>query len=278
MKKKLFISLASTAALFFTGCGNDAGPNSAREQSSTAREIPNLREGDFWDGFQSDFKAQFHSDDEERLIRTADGVAFTGEITTRIAAGALSSRASYLAGKQDGDSFIWYESGALNSKTHFREGIQEGIEIIWAEDGQELSRKYYIDGIEDLSKSKDKEDGEDVIWGQSAAVKALAKWTGNGNEFGEKFAGDPSRDGTLFIRETEELYTGTVTALDDSGKKEAELNFKEGKWDGAITKWDLEGNIWEKGEFTGGNLIGFEIKEGKPFDPNQIIESSPFGN
>ena len=45
-----------------------------------------------------------------------------------------------------------------------------------------------------------------------------------------------------------------------------------------VTKWDLEGEIWEKGEFTGGNLIGFEIKEGKPFDPNQIIESSPFGN
>ena len=278
MKNKLFISLASTAALLFTGCGNDSGPNRAKEQSGIAREIPNLREGDFWDGFQSDFKVEFRTDDEECLIRTADGVAFTGEITTRIAAGALSSRASYLAGKRDGNSFIWYESGALNSNTHFREGIKEGLEIIWTEDGQELSRKYYIDGIEDLSKSKDKEDGEDVVWGQSPATKALAKWTGKGNELGEKFAGNPSRDGTLFIRETEELYTGTITALDDSGKKEAELNFKEGKWDGAITKWDLEGNIWEKGEFTAGKLIGFEIKGGKPFDPNQIIESSPFGN
>ena len=278
MKNKLFISLASTAALLFTGCGNDSGPNSAKEQSGIAREIPNLREGDFWDGFQSDFKAEFRTDDEECLIRTEDGVAFTGEITTRIAAGALSSRASYLAGKRDGNSFIWYESGALNSNTHFREGIKEGLEIIWTEDGQELSRKYYIDGIENLSKSKDKEDGEDVVWGQSAATKALAKWTGKGNELGEKFAGNPSRDGTLFIRETEELYTGTITALDDSGKKEAELNFKEGRWDGAITKWDLEGNISEKGEFTAGKLIGFEIKGGKPFDPNQIIESSPFGN
>jgi antitoxin component YwqK of YwqJK toxin-antitoxin module len=278
VKNKLFISLASTAALLFTGCGNDSGPNRAKEQSGIAREIPNLREGDFWDGFQSDFKVGFRIDDEECLIRTADGVAFTGEITTRIAAGALSSRASYLAGKRDGNSFIWYESGALNSNTHFREGIKEGLEIIWTEDGQELSRKYYIDGIEDLSKSKDKEDGEDVVWGQSPATKALAKWTGKGNELGEKFAGNPSRDGTLFIRETEELYTGTITALDDSGKKEAELNFKEGRWDGAITKWDLEGNIWEKGEFTAGKLIGFEIKGGKPFDPNQIIESSPFGN
>ena len=186
---QLFLILASTAALFFTGCGSDTVPNSAKEQSGAAREIPNLREGDFWDGFQSDFKAKFHTDDEERLIRTVDGIAFTGEITTRIAAGALASRASYLAGKQDGDSFIWYESGALNSKTHFQEGIKEGLEIVWAEDGQELLRKNYIDGIEDLSNSKDKEDGEDVVWGQSTAAKALAKWTGKGNEFGEKFAG-----------------------------------------------------------------------------------------
>ncbi|MDE0577721.1 MAG: hypothetical protein OSB39_12295, partial [Opitutales bacterium] len=69
MKKQLFLILASTAALFFTGCGNDTVPNSAKEQSGAAREIPNLREGDFWDGFQSDFKAKFHTDDEERLIR-----------------------------------------------------------------------------------------------------------------------------------------------------------------------------------------------------------------
>ena len=254
------------------------GTNGAKEHSGTAREMPNLREGDFWDGFQSDFKAKFHTDDEERLIRTANGIAFTGGITIRAATGSLSSRASYMGGKQDGDSFKWYESGMLKSKTHYKGGTMEGLEIIWSEDGQELSRKYYIDGIEDLSKSKDKEDGEDEIWGQSAAAKALAKWTGKGNEFGEKFAGDPSRGGTLYIRETEELYTGTITALDDSGKKEAELNFKEGKWDGVITKWDLEGNIWEKGEFAAGKLIGFEIKEGKPFDPKKIIEASPFGN
>jgi len=266
----------SSVALFFTGCGNDAGPNSAKEQSGTAREMPNLRKGDFWDGFQSDFKAKFHTDDEELLIRTSDEIAFTGEITTRIAAGALASRESYLSGQLHGTSFVWHESGTLKSKTHYQEGIKNGLEIMWDAEGQELSRKHYVDGLEDITKSQDQEEEE--VWGQSAASKALAKWTGNGNEFGEKFAGDPSRDGTVFIRETEELYTGTITALDDSGKKEAELNFKEGKWDGAITKWDLEGNIWEKGEFASGKLIGFEIKEGKPFDPNQIIELSPFGN
>jgi antitoxin component YwqK of YwqJK toxin-antitoxin module len=277
VKKHLIIGLISSAALFFTGCGNDAGPNSAKEQSGTAREMPNLRDGDFWDGFQSDFKAKFHTDDEERLIRTENDTPFTGELTKRIDAGALAARENYLSGQLHGDSFAWHESGTLKSKTHYQEGLKNGLEIIWDAEGLELSRKHYIDGLEDITKSQEDED-EDEVWGQSAASKALAKWTGNGNEFGEKFAGDPSRDGTLFIRETEELYTGTITALDDSGKKEAELNFKEGKWDGAITKWDLEGNIWEKGEFTAGKLIGFEIKEGKPFDPNQIIESSPFGN
>jgi len=270
-------SLCISVVLCLIGCGDDSGVDGGSSTSTPEREFPNLRTDDFWDGFVSEFNSAFHTDDDERLIRTEKDTPFTGELTKRIDAGALAARENYLSGQLHGDSFTWHESGVLKSKTHYQEGLKEGLEITWDAEGQELSRKHYIDGLEDITKSQDNEE-EDEVWGQSTAAKALAKWTGNGNEFGEKFAGDPSRNGTLFIRETEELYTGTITALDDSGKKEAELNFKEGKWDGIITKWDLEGNIWEKGEFTGGNLIGFEIKEGKPFDPNQIIESSPFGN
>jgi len=268
-------SLWFSAFLCFGGCGDDSGVDVDPNISTPERELPNLRTDDFWDGFVSDFKSAFHTDDDERLIQTENDTPFSGELTKRIDAGALAARENYLSGQLHGDSFAWHESGTLKSKTHYEEGLKDGLEIIWDAEGQELSRKHYIDGLEDITKSQEEEE---EVWGQSAASKALAKWTGNGNEFGEKFAGDPSRDGALFIRETEELYTGTITALDDSGKKEAELNFKEGKWDGAITKWDLEGNIWEKGEFDAGELIGFEIKDGKPFDPNQIMESSPFGN
>jgi antitoxin component YwqK of YwqJK toxin-antitoxin module len=270
-------SLCFSAFLCFGGCGDDSGVDVGPSTSTPERELPNLRTDDYWDGFASDFKSAFHADDE-RLIRTENDTPFTGELTKRIDAGALVARENYLSGQLHGDSFAWHESGTLKSKTHFEEGLKDGLEIIWDAEGLELSRKHYIDGLEDITKSPEEKEEEEEVWGQSAASKALAKWTGNGNEFGEKFAGDPSRDGTLFIRETEELFTGTITALDDSGKKEAELNFKEGKWDGAITKWDLEGNIWEKGEFAAGELIGFEIKDGKPFDPNQIMESSPFGN
>ena len=270
-------SLCFSAFLCFGGCGDDSGVDVGQNTSTPERELPNLRADDFWDGFVSDFKSAFQIDDDERLIQIDNDTPFSGELTKRTDAGALTARENYLRGQLHGDSFAWHESGTLKSKTHYQEGLKNGLEIIWDAEGLELSRKHYIDGLEDITKPQEDEN-EDEVWGQSAASKALAKWTGKGNEFGEKFAGDPSRDGTLFIRETEELYTGTITALDDSGKKEAELNFKDGKWDGIVTKWDLEGNIWEKGEFTGGNLIGFEIKEGKPFDPNQIIESSPFGN
>ena len=34
----------------------------------------------------------------------------------------------------------------------------------------------------------------------------------------------------VWIRETEELYNGTITALDDQGRKEAVLRFKNGKY------------------------------------------------
>ena len=276
MRIHLRISLLLATSLVLAGCGDDS-VSEVGKTSTVASEIPNLNAGDFWDGFESEFKTKFHTDDDKRLVRTADALAFTGEITKRTAAGALASKTSYLAGHLDGDSFAWYESGQLKSKTHFKAGLKEGIEIIWTEDGQEYSRKYYVDGVEDLSREGDGNDDEVVPFGQDSETLALAKWSGTGVEFGEKFAGDPNRDGTVYIRKIEELYTGTITALDDANRKEAELNFKDGRWHGMITKWDLEGNIWEKAEFENGELVRLHVKSGKSFDPNQIINGSPFG-
>jgi len=276
VKIHLQIGLLLGAALVFTGCGNDSIPEGGKSNAGT-RKIPNLNEGDFWDGFESEFKKKFHTDDDQRLVRTTDALAFTGEITKRSDAGALASKAGYLAGHLDGNSFTWYESGPLKSKIHYKAGLKEGLEIIWTEDGHEYSRKHYVDGVEDLSRAGGGDDEKDIPFGQSPEALALAKWTGTGGEFGEKFAGDPGRNGTVYIRKIEGLYTGTITALDDAKRKEAELNFKDGRWHGMITKWDLEGNIWEKAEFENGELIRFHIQSGKPFDPNQIINASPFG-
>lgn len=259
------------------GCSDDSASNSGKTKESATRGIPNLREGDFWDGFDSEFEAKFHTDNDQRLVRTADALAFTGEITKRSDAGALASKASYLTGHLDGNSFAWYESGHLKSKTHYKAGLKEGLEIIWTEDGHEYSRKHYVDDVADLSRTDGENDEKDIPFGQNPEALALAKWTGTGVEFGEKFAGDSGRDGTVYIRKIEELYTGTITALDDAGRKEAELNFKDGRWHGLITKWDLDGKVWEKADFENGELIRFHVKSGKTFDPNQIINASPFG-
>ena len=35
-----------------------------------------------------------------------------------------------------------------------------------------------------------------------------------------------------------------------------------------------DGSLWEEGEFDRGILVTFTVKEGKPFDPNQIIDIS----
>ena len=51
-----------------------------------------------------------------------------------------------------------------------------------------------------------------------AAIE-LEEWEGKGIDFYHKFAGDPKRGGVLYIRETEEPYSGTITALDDRGRK-----------------------------------------------------------
>jgi hypothetical protein len=125
--------------------------------------------------------------------------------------------------------------------------------------------------MEDFSRFEDEGVAQT---GASLASVELKEWQGTGPEFYKKFAGDPKRDGMIWIRETEELYNGTITALDDKGRKEAVLRFKNGKYQGTISKWDEDGNLWEEGEFDRGILVTFTIKEGKPFDPNQIIDLS----
>ena len=237
--------------------------------------MPNLKDGDFWDGFETEFQSDFLLDQEEKLVKSEGGTMFSGEIIRRFSNGSISRKSNYQGGLLHGESFAWFETGSMKSRANFKAGLKEGLEVIWTEEGKEYSRKFYIDGIEDLSQGN--EEGEDTPFGQSAEALALAKWEGNGRQFGEKFAGNPGRGGTVYIRKTEELYSGTITALDDAGRKEAELNFKDGLWHGSITKWDLNGGILEKAQFEDGKLMRFEIKEGKAFDPNQIINDSPFG-
>ena len=84
----------------------------------------------------------------------------------------------------------------------------------------------------------------------------------------------PNGGGLLHIRETEELYTGIITALDDSGNKEAVLRYSNGKYEGRISKWDADGKLWHEAEYSRGDLVQITLKDGKPFDPNQIIDLS----
>jgi len=76
----------------------------------------------------------------------------------------------------------------------------------------------------------------------------------------------------LYIPSTEEPYNGTITALDDKGRNEAVLRFRNGKYHGTISKWNEEGMLWEEGEFDRGKLVQFSILDGKPFDGNRVID------
>ena len=75
------------------------------------------------------------------------------------------------------------------------------------------SRRYYKDGLEDFGRF----EGGAANRTNLAAIE-LKEWEGSGLEFYKKFAGDPNAE-AWWIRETEELYTGTVTALDDKGRR-----------------------------------------------------------
>ena len=73
------------------------------------------------------------------------------------------------------------------------------------------------DGLEDFGRFEDESAANS---GQSLAAIELKEWEGSkDSNFTKSLPRDPKRGGMVWIRETEELYTGAVTALDDKGRK-----------------------------------------------------------
>ena len=225
----------------------------------------------YWEGSSAEASETFFLNDEELFCLKESKRPYSGVLKVRARNGTVAALRSYVNGLPEGDFHEWHENGSLKTKQQYKGGLKHGYFFIWTSKGEIYSRRYYKDGLEDFGRF---EDEGAASTGQSLAALELKEWEGPGPEFYKKFAGDPKRDGMVWIRETEELYNGTITALDDRGKKEAVLRFKNGKYQGTISKWDEDGKLWEEGEFDRGELVAFTIKEGKPFDPNQVIDLS----
>ena len=230
-----------------------------------------IQEKSYWEGSSIEASDTFFIDDEDMFCFKESKRPYTGVIKVRARNGTVAALRSYNAGVPDGDFYEWHENGNLKSKQQYKNGLKHGYFFVWTSNNVIYSRRYYQDGMEDFSRFEDEGVAQT---GASLASVELKEWQGTGPEFYKKFAGDPKRDGMVWIRETEELYNGTITALDDQGRKEAVLRYKNGKYQGTISKWDEDGNLWEEGEFDRGILVTFTIKDGKPFDPNQIIDLS----
>ena len=230
-----------------------------------------LKEQSYWEGSSVEASDTFFVDDENMFCFKESKRPYSGVIKVRARNGTVSALRSYVSGVPDGDFYEWHENGNLKSKQQYKNGEKHGYFFVWTSKNVIYSRRYYQDGMEDFGRFEDEGVAQT---GASLASVELKEWEGAGPEFYKKFAGDPKRGGMLWIRETEELYNGTITALDDRGKKEAVLRYRNGKYQGTISKWDEDGSLWEEGEFDRGILVAFTVKEGKPFDPNQIIDIS----
>jgi antitoxin component YwqK of YwqJK toxin-antitoxin module len=294
MSFRLF-SLA-TKCLFLSlmlGCGEEKQAEQIEESEGLPLSAL-IQNEEFWEGSAIEFNEHFFM--KEDLCYKAEGnYSFSGLIKIRALNGSLTALKSYLHGKPNGDflerhengklqsksqfkngmrhgDFLeWHENGKLQSKSQFKNGMRHGDFYIWTKDGIVYSRKYFQDDYEDLGRFEDQGASES---GKSLAAIELEKWEGTGAEFYHKFAGDPKRGGILHIRETEELYNGTITAIDDKGRKEALLRYSNGKYHGTISKWNEAEVLWEEAEFDRGELVEFTIKNGKPFDAAQIIDLS----
>ena len=253
------------------GCEQEDPPNSKQVEEPEGLPLSSLiHNEEFWEGSAIEFDEKFVMRDD--LFYEVEGnYTYSGVIKIRAGNGSLAVLKSYSQGLPHGDFFKWHENGKLQSKSQFKNGMRHGYFYIWTKDGIVYSRKYFEDDFEDFGRFEDQGASES---GKSLAAIELEKWEGTGTEFYQKFAGDPGRGGTLHIRETEELYNGTITALDDKGRKEAVLRYKNGKYQGTISKWNEAEVLWEEAEFDRGEMVEFTIKNGKPFDASQVIDLS----
>ena len=230
-----------------------------------------IQEQAYWEGSSVEASEMFMINDQDFFCLKESKQPYSGVIKVRARNGTVAALRNYLNGAPEGDFYEWHENGNLKSKQQYRGGLKHGYFYVWSTKGIVYSQRYFQNGLEDFGRFED----EGIIQtGQSLASLELKEWEGTGAEFYKKFAGDPKRGGMLWIRETEEIYTGTITALDDKGRKEAVLRFRKGKDHGTISKWDEDGRLWEEAEFDRGVLVTFTLKKGKPFNPDQIIDLS----
>ena len=256
--------------IIFSGCEQQVEiQEEVKEERFSISDL--IQEKSLWEGSQSDFDESFILSENGNIKIKENDLPFSGYIKIRARNGTITSTKSYSSGYPDGDFFEWYENGNLKLKSQYKMGERHGYFYIWTKKGVVYSQRYFQNDLEDFGRF----DSEGAVEsGRSLASLELAEWEGTGAEFYQKFAGDPNRGGILHIRETEELYTGVITAMDDNGKKEAVLRYKKGKYDGRISKWNEGGNLWYEAEFSHGELVQITLKDGKPFNPNQIIDLS----
>ena len=270
-KKQEPINLITGLLLFFfVSCE----PEIIVEEVEETNQLPIadlIQQKSYWEGSSTEFENSFQIDEEGNIKSKENDSSFSGYIKIRARNGTIISMKSYTSNLPDGDFFDWYDNGKLKFKAQYKMGEKHGYFYIWTKKGDVYSQKYFQNGMEDFGRFENEGASET---GKSMASLELAEWEGNGLEFYTKFAGDPKRGGLLHIRETEELYTGIITALDDSGNKEAVLRYSNGKYEGRISKWDADGKLWHEAEYSRGDLVQITLKDGKPFDPNQIIDLS----
>jgi antitoxin component YwqK of YwqJK toxin-antitoxin module len=223
--------------------------------------------GVLWEGSERQWKDYFVEDITLKVKESDKN--FTGVFKTRSFRGASLRFGNYLNGLKHGDFYTWHDNGRLKSKKQYSYNMRHGYHYEWAHDGKVWSRKKYEDGLEIIGWFEDEGISENE---EDMSSYELRDWNGSASQFYLKFAGDPKEGGFIHIRETGKPYTGKVTAFDNQGKKEAVMRFKNGKYEGVVSYWDENGNLWDEKEYERGKLIAYTIKEGKRYDPTRVIE------
>ena len=256
-------------------------------ENGNKKRVSNFKEGKL-DGLQTYWYENGKKEAESQFKNSKQN----GEVKRWYENGKMWCKLNWKNGKMDGLSVMWHKNGQQSSEAIFKDDeIIEGSAKWWNNRGEpvkseEEAYQEEVKTVEPLTELRTwtavngKEVEAEFVSNEEGIVKLKLK----SGKFFEVPANKLSKeDNELLsyldkpegVNEDEELefledvaylkgsdtsYTGKAYGLYENGKKESELNFKDGKENGPYSAWYENGKKMYEGYWKNGKLDGLQVR------------------
>ena len=117
-------------------------------------------------------------EENDKQLKLQNGIYYykdallSGDIISHYTGGEINEKSSYISGKQEGYSFVWFENGTMQSKRYYVNGEKHGTHYGWYADGSNRFEYNFDNGIN---------SGTSTEWYNSGQIAKKTVYA-NGNE------------------------------------------------------------------------------------------------